>query len=451
MQNKNININIPLDVQLILDRLHDNNYKAYVVGGCVRDSVLGLEPKDWDITTNAKPTNVIDMFKDFSVIPTGLKHGTVTIMINNIGYEITTFRVYGEYEDNRHSKTVTFTNELKADLSRRDFTINAMAYNNREGLIDYFGGLKDIGNKLIRCVGNSTDRFNEDALRMLRAIRFSAKLGFYTNFDIDNSINELASNINKISKERIREELNKIIMSNPEKIIDLCENELMYYIFEGISKMYKFKQNNPYHSYNLLGHTINSMNVIEKRLELRLAMLLHDTGKVNTQTTDDNGICHYKGHAKESKRIAQEFLKEYKYDNSTIDKVIILIENHDYIFSEDEYTIKKQIKRLLNKIGEENLKDLILVRQADIMAQNPIYAIERLKKTFLIENILNEVLNEHECFSVKNLNINGNDLINLGFKQGKEIGTILNKLLDAVIEEKVENDFEALKHYIISN
>lgn len=439
---KDIPIELPKDVAYIIETLDNKGFEAYVVGGCVRDSLLGREPKDWDVTTNALPMDVLNLFKSlgYNVIETGLKHGTVTVMINHIGYEITTYRVDGEYEDSRHPKEVKFVSSLEQDLARRDLTINSIAYNYEKGLVDPFNGLEDLKNKTINCVGNSIDRFNEDALRMMRAVRFSAQLGFKINKSTIYGICIVHDNLKNVSVERIREELNKILLNDSNRIYDLMKFSLIDYIIPEIKELEKFNQNNPYHDLNLLDHTLKSVQLVENELHLKLAMLLHDFGKVKTKTTDENGISHYYEHPRVSVEIASMILDRMKYDNDTKDKVLMLIGYHDCNLDS-----RKAIKRALNKMGESLLKDLIKVKWADMLSQNPVYAKERLMKLVETENILNEIINQKECFSVKDLAINGKDLImELGYKQGREIGYILNELLQMVMEDNSLNTKEKL-------
>ncbi|OOM09121.1 CCA tRNA nucleotidyltransferase [Clostridium saccharobutylicum] len=433
----NVKLNMPEDVKYILNKLNNNGYEAYIVGGCVRDSLLKKKPKDWDITTKAKPEQVIELFE--KVILTGIKHGTVTVVINKEGYEVTTYRTDGQYEDNRHPKKVKFVTSLKEDLARRDFTINAMAYNEENGLIDYFEGIEDLSKKIIKTVGNPNKRFNEDALRMLRAIRFSAQLDFEIEESTIDAIKHLRNNIENISKERIREEFNKILIYKPNNINILKECGLLEYIIPEMIKAYNFNQNNIYHIYNLYEHSIVATEMIEPILHLRLTMLLHDLGKIGTKTTDENGISHYYSHSNVSKKIAEKILKSLKYDNDTINKVKYLIEYHD-----DTLKTNASIKWMLNKIGESLFLDLIKVQRADIKAQNKTYAKDRLMQIDLIESKLNNILEKDECFNLKKLKINGQNLMDIGFSKGKEIGDTLNYLLKLVIENPELNRKETL-------
>lgn len=433
----NVRIEMPQDVKFIINTLMNNGYEACIVGGCVRDSILNKAPKDWDITTKAKPEEVIKLFD--KVVLTGLKHGTVTVIVNKENYEVTTYRTDGEYEDNRHPKDVQFVSSLKEDLARRDFTINAMAYNEKDGLVDYFGGMKDLNDKIIKTVGEAKKRFNEDALRMLRAIRFSAQLDFNIDENLLNTVKELKDNIKNISKERIRDEFNKILLNDPRRIDILRKCELLEYIIQGISAIYDFKQNNPYHVHDLYNHTIIATQSIDPVLHLRLTMILHDLGKVKTKTIDETGSYHFYAHAKKSVEMAEKILKNLKYDNETKSKVLTLIQYHDCTLK-----TKISIKRMLSRIGENLLRDLIKVQKADVLSQNPIYIKERLANLVDVENILNSILIQNECFNLKDLKLNGEDLISLGFNKGKEIGKTLNYLLELVLKDPSLNEKEGL-------
>lgn len=456
MVEKNIKINLPKEVEYIIDTLEEYGYEAYAVGGCVRDSLLNRIPQDWDITTEAKADQVIKIFKslDFNIVETGIKYGTVTLFINYIGYEITTYRIDGEYLDGRHPVNVEFTNNLKEDLSRRDFTINAMAYNNTVGLVDYFNGIEDLKNNIIKCVGDPLKRFSEDALRMIRAVRFSAQLGFDIEKNAKDSIKELSSNIKNVSVERIREEFNKILLSpNVYKIKELNEYGLFKSFFPEYDVCKNTEQNNPYHIYNLGEHLICSLDLGGRLIPnfqndnnetpVKLAMFLHDIGKPKCKTTDDRGVDHFYGHEKISSDMAKDILKRLKYDNKTIDKVTSLIKYHHYPIEN-----KKNIKKLLSKIGTELFIDLLKVKEGDIRAQNPMFFQKRHEKILNAKKILDEVLKEEECFTLKDLAINGKDLINLGCKNGRDIGKTLNRLLELVLEKPELNKKEELIKYI---
>ncbi|AKC63083.1 MULTISPECIES: CCA tRNA nucleotidyltransferase [Clostridium] len=443
MLNKNIKIQIPKGVKYIINTLQENNHEAYIVGGAVRDSLLERKVNDWDITTSANPQEVVNIFENlrYKIIPTGLKHGTVTILINSIGYEITTFRIDGEYEDNRHPKEVKFTSNLKEDLKRRDLTINAMAYNDKTGLIDYFNGLEDLNNKIVRCVGNSKDRFNEDSLRMLRCIRFASQL----NFDMEKStkfnIRELSKNINNVSMERIRDELCKILVSSQPVygIRNIVELNLVDYIIPELKDCVGFQQHNKHHDKDVYGHILSVVENVPNKLELRLAALLHDIGKPKCFSIGDNGQGHFYGHQKISADMTKDILKRLKFDNKTIDKVDKLVYNHMTRYNKLRIP---SIKKFINKVGIDNLDDLFELQIADIKGS--------AKEYHSFDNVLNlkikceKILSEKQPLTIKDLDIDGHDLMKLGIKQGKEIGIVLNKLLDIILENPNLNNKEDL-------
>ncbi|AVP63888.1 HD domain-containing protein [Clostridium sporogenes] len=443
MLNKNIKIQIPKGVKYIINTLQENNHEAYIVGGAVRDSLLERKVNDWDITTSANPQEVVNIFENlrYKIIPTGLKHGTVTILINSIGYEITTFRIDGEYEDNRHPKEVKFTSNLKEDLKRRDLTINAMAYNDKTGLVDYFNGLEDLNNKIVRCVGNSKDRFNEDSLRMLRCIRFASQL----NFDMEKStkfnIRELSKNINNVSMERIRDELCKILVSSQPVygIRNIVELNLVDYIIPELKDCVGFQQHNKHHDKDVYGHILSVVENVPNKLELRLAALLHDIGKPKCFSIGDNGQGHFYGHQKISADMTKDILKRLKFDNKTIDKVDKLVYNHMTRYNKLRIP---SIKKFINKVGIDNLDDLFELQIADIKGS--------AKEYHSFDNVLNlkikceKILSEKQPLTIKDLDIDGHDLMKLGIKQGKEIGIVLNKLLDIILENPNLNNKEDL-------
>lgn len=431
---------IPKNIKIILQKLKDNGFKGYLVGGCVRDSILNLTPNDYDITTDAKPEDIVKIFDH--TIPTGLQHGTVTVVLDNEYCEITTFRIDGEYLDNRKPSEVTFTNSLKEDLSRRDLTINAIAYNEDEGFIDYFGGMKDLENKIIRCVGNENIRLREDALRILRVYRFSAQLGFKIDVCTRSACILESSYLRNISIERIVSEFNKILLKDVNILYKLLDDGILNIFLNELTEL-DISQDNPYHCYSLLHHTFKATELIEDELHLKLTMLFHDLGKLNTRTYDDRGIAHYCSHNKESIKIAGNIFDRLKYDNDTKSKVLMLIEYHDYTL-----TTKKSIKKMLKRIGYSLVKDLIKVKWADILSQNLAYAKTRIIGLIKVEEMLEEIISKHECFSLKDLAVNGMDLINMGIPKGKTIGIILDILLDVVIEGNVKNDKVQLLEYV---
>ena len=440
-----MNIKIPSEVKYIIDTLENSGYEAYAVGGCVRDSLLGKEPQDWDICTSALPKQTMVCFDGEHIIETGLKHGTITLMLNHIPLEITTYRVDGKYTDNRRPDNVKFVNVLKRDLARRDFTVNAMAYNPKTGIVDYYGGHQDLTEKKIKCVGNADKRFKEDALRIMRALRFAGTFGFAIEEDTAKAMFDNRKLLQNIAAERIAVELNKIIMG--DNICELLFPHLPV-IFEIIPELEKasgFEQNTPYHCYDVLTHILKSVDAAPKNIVIRLIMLFHDIGKPECYTEDDSDIGHFYGHPKISCDIAKKILLRLKYDSDTIKAVTELILYHDQIINLDS----KHIKRWLNKIGEERFMQLIEVKRADVKAQSIEYHSQRLRILDEISVLAKEVIELGQCFSLKDLTVNGNDLISAGIKEGTEIGVALNMLVEMVIDEKVENEKTALLKMII--
>ena len=436
---------IPKDVKVILNKLNEFGYEAYVVGGCVRDSLIGKQPKDWDICTNAKPEQTMEVFKGFHIIPTGLQHGTITVMLNGEGYEITTYRVDGDYSDGRHPDSVSFTSSLSEDLARRDFTFNAMAYSEDEGIVDLYGGVEDLKKKRLKCVGNPTERFNEDALRIMRAIRFSSVLGCKIEENTHNSMVELYTNLDKIAKERINVEFSKMLCGKTPMFM-LNEYQFIFsHIIPEIKPMIGFKQNNPYHWLDVWNHSLHVLfEVKEKDLALRLAALFHDIGKPSCYIEGEDGIGHFYGHADKSVEITEKIMKDLKYSNDMIDEVLTLIKYHDMQIS----LSNKFIRRMLNKMPKETFEKLLILKKADILGQAKVDREKRLGEVDKLGQMLAEFKMEEECFSLKQLKINGNDLIKMGIKPGKEMGQILNKLFEMVIEEEIENDSQVLKNYV---
>ena len=418
-----------------IDILEKNGYEAYLVGGTLRDILLSKEAKDIDIATSALPQQIIECFNGFITIETGKQFGTITVVIENQNIEITTFRSESGYYDSRRPSNVLFENDIKKDLLRRDFTINAMAYNRNSGLIDISKGQEDLKNKLIRSVGNPYERFTEDALRMLRCVRFATLLNFHIEQSTFDAIKELAPLVKAISKERINVEFTKIIKSsNPSKGIRLLNDSgLLDEIIPEIIPMDGFKQMNPYHDMDLLEHTLCVLENVKPTEELRLAALFHDIGKLETLEIGEDNIGHFYGHEKVSADMAYGILKRLNYPNKTIEKVNLLIKEH---MIAPNAIGKKGIKRLLNLFGEEDIFDLVDLHKGDSSCTT-------LGHQDLFEEKVREILYYKEPFSRKDLDINGNDLKNIGFS-GKEIGIILEKLLDFVMEDPDLNTHEQL-------
>lgn len=434
-------INIPDKAKYIIDTITAAGYEAYVVGGCVRDSVLGRVPEDWDITTSAKPEEVKSLFK--RTIDTGIQHGTVTVMIDKEGFEVTTYRIDGKYEDGRHPKEVIFTPSLEEDLKRRDFTINAMAYNDETGLVDMFGGINDIEAKVIRCVGNAEERFSEDALRIMRAIRFSAQLGYSIDENTRKAISIIAPNLEKISAERIQVELVKLLVSDhPDYLRMAYEMGITKIFFPEFDVAMETPQNHPHHCYNVGEHILHSLLEIPPKKELRIAMLLHDIGKPATLKIDENGITHFHGHPIVSETMAKDILRRLKFDNDTIHRVSRLVYYHDYGNGVDPDL--KFVRRAVNRIGNDIFPEFIMVKRADVMAQSLYMREEKLSALEKISGYYDIICNQKQCVSLKTLAVTGNDLIAAGMKPGKELGEILSRLLDIVIDDPDSNTKEVL-------
>lgn len=433
----NVKISLPDFIIEILDKLKNAGYEAYVVGGAVRDSILGKEPHDYDIATNARPQQIMEVFSEYEVVPTGLQHGTVTVVIDHIPVEITTYRCDGKYSDGRHPDDVKFVDTIEEDLSRRDFTINAMAYSPDDGLIDPFGGMEDIHNKQIRCVGLSEDRLKEDALRILRAIRFSCQLEYRCVSKLSFAIDDLSHLLNNISIERITSEFCKIVMTKKFYFPLIFHTRLFYTFIPELKDMYNFDQKNPWHDYNLYEHTIFAVECCESDdLIVKLTVLFHDIGKPHCYQEGTDGIRHFKGHSKVSAEMTDKIMKRMKFSNDIREKVVQLVSYHDAeIIPQVKY-----IKRWLNKIGEEQFKRLVYVQKADKRSQKRVYPVERIKQFSEILNITDKIVESNLCFSLKDLAINGKDLLDNDFKEGKIIGDILNKLLEEVIDGKIKNN-----------
>lgn len=425
-------IELPNDVKYIIDTLEDAGFEGYAVGGCVRDSLMGHTPGDWDITTNAKPEAVVDVFSGKRVLPTGIKHGTVTLFIKKIPYEITSYRVDGGYSDGRRPDSVTFTSEITEDLSRRDFTVNAMAYSHKRGMVDPFGGGADLTGRLIRCVGKAEERFGEDYLRMLRAYRFSATLGFALDAEIVSAVAKLKERIHGISAERIRIEFDKILLSGNHAAILAFFRDMGEVLFPEVAVLDGIPQRNKYHYLNVYGHTMEVLRNTELKLFMRLTALFHDTGKALTMTVDENGDTHFKGHAAVSREIAGDILKRLKYDNNTIDNVTTLVNEHSFDVRKD----RTGVKRLVNKLGETQTAALFRFAVADTMGKNHTAQASRLPYLYEDIRLLGEITREKEPCNIGDLAINGGDVMAaLGVKPGKRVGEELNYLLEQVVND----------------
>ena len=430
---------LPEKVNTIIHTLQEHGYEAYAVGGCVRDSILGRVPDDWDITTSATPMETKSLFQ--RTFDTGIEHGTITVLIDKDAFEVTTYRVDGKYEDSRHPSEVTFTRSLQEDLLRRDFTINAMAYNDREGLVDIFGGLEDLEKKTIRCVGDAMARFGEDALRILRAVRFAAQLGFEIEEETQKGITELSPTLANISAERIQVELIKMLTSpNPGMLKTAYELGITKVILPEFDAMMQTKQENPHHKYSVGEHSLKAIGYIRADKILRLTMLFHDIAKPIMKTMDENGVAHFKMHDSKGAEMAKQILRRLKFDNDTMNKVVRLVQYHDYRMPAEP----KNVRRAMNKIGEDLFPYYLEVRMADTLAQSEYLQGEKIQNIQDVRTCYEEILEKQECVSLKTLAVTGSDLIANGMKPGKEIGEVLNKLLEYVIEHPEANEKEVL-------
>ena len=496
-------INMPAGAEYIIEQLNKHGFEAYIVGGCVRDSLLGKVPNDWDITTSATPYEVKKIFR--KTIDTGIQHGTVTVMVDkkyianyesvsdteqmservsvgdtehmsgrasvgdteqssghapnqatkpaekkinhyDYAFEVTTYRVDGEYEDHRRPTEVTFTACLEEDLKRRDFTINAMAYNHEKGVVDIFGGQQDLVDGIIRAVGVAEERFTEDALRILRAVRFAAQLGFDIEEETKKAMTKLADSLRFISAERIQVELTKLITSkHPDRLVEAYNLGLTKVVLPEFDVMMETEQDNPHHLYNVGIHTIKVMEHVPPTPILRYTALLHDVGKPKTKTFDDNGIGHFYAHQAVGADMARDILKRLKLDNHTIDEVCLLIKEHDFSL---HGTNIKAFRRFLNRIGKERFQDFLTIKRADMAGQSDYN--KELREGYVKDMIamFEQISDEKHCIKMSEMAIRGQDLIEMGISPGKEMGNILKALFEKVLDDPCLNDIEILKKMV---
>ena len=433
-------INMPANARRIIDTLQSAGYEAYIVGGCVRDAILGRNPDDWDITTSAKPSEVKALFR--RTIDTGIEHGTVTVMMDKEGYEVTTYRVDGKYEDHRRPTEVHFTASLLEDMKRRDFTINAMAYNDEEGIVDRFDGMGDLQRGIIRCVGNPKERFDEDALRILRAVRFAAQLDFQIDEDTREAIRNQAIFLKDISAERIHVELTKLLISkHPERLVDAYELGITKVVLPEFDAMMETEQNNPHHCYNVGEHTIHVMQQVPATETMRWAALLHDAAKPLCKTSDGQ-LDHFYRHNEEGQKLAGRVLRRLKFDNHTIDRVKRLVLWHDYGMG--QLPGMKSFRKSLSKMGPDLFDEYVEIKRADIYGQSDYH---REKKLEILDGLIayyNTIMKEGQCLCLKDLCVTGKDLIEAGMKPGREIGEMLSYLLQCVLEDPAMNEYDTL-------
>ena len=434
-----LDITLPTPVARALSVLKACGYEGYTVGGCVRDSLLDRTPNDWDITTNATPEEMKVCFKDFRVIETGIRHGTLTVIVDGMQLEITTYRNDGEYLDNRHPVQVTFSKNIEDDLSRRDFTVNAMAYHPEKGFVDLFGGREDLQNRIIRAVGDAKTRFEEDGLRILRAIRFAAVLDFDIAEDTAKAVHACKHLLSGIAAERIREELCKLICGRGAVRILREYIDVIAVFLPELARCVGFEQNTKYHCYDVFEHTLQALALCEDYdLVTRLGILLHDIGKPLCYTEDEQGG-HFKGHAPVGVEITKEVLSRLRFDNETIRRMELLVEWHDIPLSAE----KKRVKRLLQKLSDADILRLLEIKRCDRLAHAPDFR-EMPPDLARIPSVMEEIRVEDACLSLRTLAIGGDDLMALGVPKGKQIGELLHALLDDVIEERLPNEKEAL-------
>lgn len=437
------NITIPKDAQSIIECLEKQGHTAYIVGGCVRDSILGKIPNDFDLCTSAIPDEMKSILHNHKTYDTGLKHGTITVAGEDDKYEVTTYRVDGEYSDNRHPEKVEFVKNVELDLARRDFTINAMAYNNKIGLVDPFNGIMDIERKLIRCVGNPNDRFQEDALRILRAIRFASTYGFAIEKETDEAIHKNKHLLKNISEERKTSEFCKLLPTASVELLMKYKDIFAEFIPE-IKPMFNFNQKTKWHCYDVYEHTVRAtVHAPKDDLIVKLAVFFHDIGKPESFTEDENGG-HFYGHPILSEEITEKVMRRMKFDNATIKNVLELVLNHDNRYT----TSEKCAKRLLRDFGEEQVKRLLVVQECDKSAQSKLAQKENYQEIInIIKENINKAIKNKECFKIRDLAVNGYDLKEQGL-EGIEIGKMLNTLLEKVIQSPELNNKEALLNFV---
>lgn len=434
----------------VLEMLKSHGFEAFLIGGSVRDFIMEKPIGDVDVTTNATPDEVKEVFADFRVIETGIKHGTVTVLVDDEPVEITTYRSESGYSDNRHPDSVTFSKKLADDVVRRDFTMNGIAYNFETGFCDLVGGIEDIKSKTIRCIGNPTERFHEDALRILRALRFSSVLGFAIENETKKAIHECRELLKNISAERIREETVKLLCG--ENVYDVMAeySDVIGVFLPEILQSVGFSQHNHHHIFDAYIHTLKALENSKNEPKIRLALLFHDIGKPSVSSFDEKGEMHFYGHPKVSAEITESVMTRLKFDNDTKNDVVKLVRFHDtpIMLNGEKMPDRKRIKKVMSQIGTELIFDLIEVKRCDNSAHAPEFVLDDAFYDAAYK-IIDDIIAENECLTIKDLKINGNDLMKMGFK-GKKIGEKLNDCLAAILDEKINNDYEALKNFILN-
>lgn len=438
-------ISIPTGPAALLRRLEEKGFETYVVGGCVRDSLLGKTPSDWDLCTCARPEEMTACFWGLRVIPTGIEHGTVTVVLDGVGYEITTFRTEGGYTDHRHPDQVSFVRSIEEDLARRDFTVNAMAFHPARGLCDPFGGQDDLRRQIIRCVGRAAERFDEDALRILRALRFASQLNFAVEEDTAEAVRSMAAELRTLPGERVGAELRKLLCGQGAGRVLLEFWPVFCQVIPALAPLEGAPQDNPHHCYPMDRHTAEAVQAAPPEEAVRLCMLFHDIAKPLCRTTDPHGIGHYKGHPALSARIAEEALYALRFDRSTIERVCLLIRYHDERFPPDTVSVKKMLRLL----GPEALGQLFSVQRADTLAKGQGQGVDKsLQRIDAAEAECARILQQEECYCLSSLAVKGKDLLALGIPPGPQVGQCLHRLLDAVMEGELPNQKQALLGFV---
>ncbi len=431
---------LPAGAAFVLERLNGAGFQAYVVGGCVRDALLGRTPKDWDICTDALPEEMRRVFADQRVIETGLKHGTLTVLYDHEPYEVTTFRVDGEYTDHRHPDAVHFVKDVREDLARRDFTVNAMAWNPSTGLVDAFGGRADLQRGVIRAVGDPEERFVEDALRIMRALRFASVYGFDIEANTARAARQLAPTLHRVAAERIRVELAKLLCGKGVGDILRTYRDVIFTLFPALAPMDGLDQHTPYHAFDVWEHTVQCVEQVSPTEVLRLAMLLHDSGKPQALAIGPDGVGHARGHQEISTGIAGAILTGLKVDNATLERVLLLVRHHD----DDFRPTRRAMLRLLAQFGQEAAYQLMDVNRADESAKGIRTQAEIDAEVAALMAALDEVVASNPCVSLRDMAIGGRELMAAGLPKGRQVGETLSWLLNEVIEERLPNDRAAL-------
>ena len=442
MDIKAFKMELPKYVEELCGALADSGFEAYAVGGCVRDSLLGNTPHDFDLTTSALPQQMKEVFSSYTVLETGIKHGTLTVMCGGSGVEITTFRVDGKYSDHRRPDEVKFTSRLCDDLARRDFTVNAFAYSEKTGLVDLFGGISDLEKGIIRCVGEADRRFEEDALRILRGLRFAARLGFSIEQNTAKSMIKKRELLKNVSSERVFCELCGFLEGKGEAVERLLIDfrEVFAAVIPELSPCFDFDQRSPYHRYDVYTHIAKTVGACPPDRKIRLAALFHDIAKPVCKTTDETGVDHFYGHPKEGAKMAHRIFRRLKFDVDTMQKVCGLVEWHD----DNPNLTPAGIRKAIYRVGEERYPDLFALKRADVLSQSGYRREEKLAYIQSYQKLYEEIIEQKDCLSLKKLAVNGRDLMELGIKPGKKIGQILQKLLEEVLEEPDKNKKEYL-------